>query len=211
MKTTQFLDALHIFEVLQEKPDLCFIDAIARRINFLESFAPLFLRHVEGILVTRFAQHTVNRGDRFFCKLPTELDIHTAPCHVRGNGHRAKRTRAGDDLRFFRVLARIQHLVRNTALQHFLEAVHITFLQPQHIQYNVQVGWVICADIRQAIRLNEFAQRVRRNLFKRLVEGLKFGDDASIFFTLIGFHPDAADQGYLQQPTNWLRLEPIGK
>ena len=44
----------------------------------------------------------------FFRQLAAQFDIDTTTRHIGGNGHRAKRACAGDDLAFFGVLARVQ-------------------------------------------------------------------------------------------------------
>ena len=59
-------------------------------------------------------------------RVAAQQDIRTAARHVRGDGHRAVMARLGNDLRFLRVILRVQHFVGNPPLgqhaaQHFAD------------------------------------------------------------------------------------------
>ena len=82
-----------------------------------DACVPLFHGHVIRVGIAGPASAPVDRGQNLFGQLTAQLDIHTAASHVGGDGHRAKRAGSGDDLAFFGVLAGIQHLVRDAALQ----------------------------------------------------------------------------------------------
>ena len=123
MQAAQLLDALHVFEILQEKLDLAFVKTVLFRVNFYKCLAAFFERHIERILISRSPQHTVDRGDDFFRDLAAEFDVDAASGHVGRDRHRPERARAGNDLRLFGVLACIQDLVRHTCLQYRFEPV----------------------------------------------------------------------------------------
>ncbi len=165
VQAAQFLDAFHIFEVLQEELDLGVINAVVRWVDLLQGFASFFLGHVKWVFIPGPAKHAVDRGDGFFGQLTAQLDIHTAPGHVRSNRHRTERTGAGDDLRLLGMLAGVQHLMRNAALQHFFETVYVAFLESKNIKDNLQVRGILGVDICNPIGLNELAQRVGCHFF----------------------------------------------
>ena len=123
MQAAELFDAFHVFKVLQEVFDLGFMESVLGWIHFLQSLASFFQRHVERIIITRPAQNPVDGRDDFFGQFAAELDIHAAARHVRGDGHRAECACARNDLRFFRVPARIQDLVRYTCLQHRFQSL----------------------------------------------------------------------------------------
>ena len=49
---------------------------------------------VKRVGVTGFAEHAVDSRDNFLRQFAAEFNIHAAPCHVGGDGHRAERARA---------------------------------------------------------------------------------------------------------------------
>ena len=98
MQAAELFNAFHILEVLQKMFDLGFMESILGWIHFLQRLAAFLERHVEWVFITGAAQNPIDRRDDFFGQLTAEFDIHTAACHVRGDGHRTERARTGDDL-----------------------------------------------------------------------------------------------------------------
>src|SRR6266498_1797809 len=107
------------------------------------------------------------------------------------------------------MLARVEHLMRNTSLENFLQPLCIPIFESENIQDLRQVGRILRADVCNAKWLNEFAKRIWGDFFKWFVKRLQFRDETPIFFAFVGIHPHAANESNLQQTPNRFSLEAI--
>ncbi len=117
MQPAQRADFFHLVHVLQKDQGRFFINPILLPRNALQFLEQLVVRHGIGIdaCPSQYAGHIP--AHRIW-QIPTQLDIHTAPCHVGCNRYHPKGTSAGNNPGFLIMLAGIQNLVGNSSLQH---------------------------------------------------------------------------------------------
>ena len=96
------------------------------------------------------------------------------------------------------MLARIQHLMRNAALHDRLQTFGGFIGQVKHIKQYFQVACFFGIDIGHAMRLDETAHHIGRDLFYGFVERRKFRNETTILFEFIGAHVSPSDEGHLQ-------------
>jgi hypothetical protein len=90
--------------------------------------------------ITGAPQHAVDGGQNLFGQFAAEFDVHAAPGHVGGDGHRAEGAGAGDNLTLLGVFAGVQHLMGHAALQDGLQTLGILLRKAQNRQQAGQVG-----------------------------------------------------------------------
>ena len=210
MQAAKRLDAGHLIHGLQEAPDVLFVDAVLVSRKRQQGLAALFHAQVVGVLVAGAVQQAVDRIDHAFGQLAAQLDVNAAPGHVGGDGDGPKGARPGDDLRFFGVLAGVQHLVRDAAFQVGLQARDIRLAQVQDGQQVRQVAGIfgIGRDFQVAGHL---AQIGRQQRIQWHVERLQLGDQAAIFFALVLFQPGVAQHQHLGQLAQRLGPQAAGE
>ena len=118
VQAAQRAHALHVFHIFQEGNNRFLVDAIFLARHGQQGLAALLVGHIVGIIF-RAVQHADHAGQHILGEFAAQLDVDAAAGHIGGDGDHAEGTGAGNDLAFFVMLARVQHLVRDAALDGF--------------------------------------------------------------------------------------------
>ena len=175
MQAAELLHALHIFKISEEEFDLSIVNPIVRRINLFQCLTPFFLVMSNGFSYPALPSTRLTAAITSSASSPPSLMSTPRPAIFVAIVTAPNAPAPGDDLRFLGMFAGIQHLVSDTALQDLFEPIYIPFFETQNLKDNMQVGRIFGIDVGDAKRLNELAQRIRRHLFERLIEGLQLG------------------------------------
>ncbi len=115
VQTPDLADMLLFLHKLAKQFCLRPIDSDRLLVGALERLEPLL--EVQGSRIGDPCppQNAIDRGKYFLGDFAAQFDVDPSSSHVGSNGHRSKRTRAGDNARFFRMFLCVQYIVADTA------------------------------------------------------------------------------------------------
>ena len=117
MQAAQFAHLCHVVHVHQEAIHGFLLALVQLGIQCFDCLQTLRHGHVVGVGVGFLRQHLVDLREQSFGKFTAQLDVHATASHVGGNRHGSKRACASDDERLFGVLAGVQDLVWDAAVE----------------------------------------------------------------------------------------------
>ena len=168
--------------------------------------------HIVGIGSGFLSKHLIYPREEAFREFTSQLDVHTATCHVGGDRHRAKGTGAGDDERFFSVLARVQHLVGDAAVEQGFETLPVIILQVQQSQQIRLVAFIRQVERAHAVLHSEPAQFGHAQFVQSFAQHTQFGlIDIIRLVQSFGLKPCLPDQLHLQQTPYHVSIQAFRK
>ena len=123
VQPAKFPHLVHFFDMVEEEADFGIINAVLFGLQAFERLVLGVEVHVVRVGEACAFEHTHYRAADFFGQFAAEFDVDAAAGHVGGDGHGAVCASPGDDLAFFGVFARVEHLVGHPGAQHFHQPV----------------------------------------------------------------------------------------
>ena len=209
MQSAQLSHLFHLAHVLEEGIHGFLVNANVISGQLLQRQAALVVGHVVGI-VPGPVQNTVDVPQDFFIQIAAQFDVHAAACHIGSNCHRAKSAGLGNNARFLIVFARVQHLVRNAALQGLHQPVAVRGGQVEDAQQAV--------DIRRFLRVEghgqvqaagQLAQLAGFQFVDRRIQRLQLGDGPFGHLDVFHLGVQIADEQRLRQAANSFRAQAV--